>query len=215
MNYARPLILLLLVFIQLFAGGAPALAQKFGYLDGKFILEKMPEYKAAQGDLTKQTTTWQKELEILYADVDRLRKEYLAEEVLLTDEMKLERQEVINKKDKVAKEQQKKIFGFEGLYFLKKQELIKPVQDKMFEAVEKVCKKKKLSILFDKSADLVMVYTDTKHDYTDFVLDELGLGDPKDTVDNKKKPASGAGTPGSGKPAGGDAGGGEQPKKLN
>ena len=61
------------------------------------------------------------------------------------------------------------------------------MQDKVFDAVEKVCKKKKVQIMFDKSADLVMIYTDPKHDYTDFVLEELGLGDPKDTVDNKKK----------------------------
>jgi outer membrane protein len=163
------------------------MAQKFGYLDSKFILEKMPEYKAAQGEIQKQTQVWQQEIEGMVSEVDNLRKEYLAEEILLTDEMKKERQEVISKKDKAAKEKQKKIFGFEGLYFLKKQELIKPLQDKLFDAVEKVCKKKKLQIMFDKSADLVMIYTDTKHDYTDFVLEELGLGDPKDTVDNKGK----------------------------
>ena len=171
--------------LGLWAG--PAQAQKFGYIDAKFILEKMPDYKAVQGEITKQTQTWQKEIEGMNAEVDRLRKEYLAEEVLLTEEMKKERQEAINKKDKAAKEQQKKIFGFEGLYFLKKQELIKPVQDKVFDAVEKVCKKKKVQIMFDKSADLVMIYTDPKHDYTDFVLEELGLGDPKDTIDGKKK----------------------------
>jgi outer membrane protein len=173
----------------------PAQAQKFGYLDAKFVMEKMPEYKTVQGDLSKQTATWQQEIEALNTEVDKMRKEFLAEEVLLTDEMKLERQEAINKKDKAAKEQQKKVFGFEGLYFLKKQELLKPLQDKLFDAVEKVCKKKKIAIMFDKSSDLVMVYTDPKHDYTEFVLEELGLGDPKDGVDNKKKPAAAAGAP--------------------
>ncbi len=180
-TFIKPLLLALL-----FGGlSFQAQAQKFGYLDSKFILEKMPEYKAAQGEIQKQTQVWQQEIETMVAEVDKLRKEYLAEEILLTDEMKGERQAVIAKKDKAAKEKQKKIFGFEGLYFLKKQELIKPLQDKLFDAVEKVCKKKKLQIMFDKSADLVMIYTDTKHDYTDFVLEELGLGDPKDTVDNK------------------------------
>lgn len=184
-----------------------AMAQKFGYLDSKFILEKMPEYKAAQGEIQKQTQVWQQEIEQMVSEVDNLRKEYLAEEILLTDEMKKERQEVISKKDKAAKEKQKKIFGFEGLYFLKKQELIKPLQDKLFDAVEKVCKKKKLQIMFDKSADLVMIYTDTKHDYTDFVLEELGLGDPKDTVDNKgKKGASAASSSSGGTPDLGNGG---------
>ena len=78
------------------------------------------------------------------------------------------------------------IFGFEGLIFLKKQELVKPVQDKVFEAIEKVAKSKQLQIIFDKSSDLVILYSDLKHDYSDYVLEELGLGDPKDTVDNKK-----------------------------
>lgn len=81
----------------------------------------------------------------------------------------------------------KKVFGFEGLIFLKRNELIKPIQEKVYIAVEKVCKKKQIQIMFDKSSELIMVYTDPKHDYTDYVLDELGLGDKKDTIDNKKK----------------------------
>jgi outer membrane protein len=161
-------------------------AQKFGYIDSKFILNKMPEYKAAQGEISSQSQKWQKEIEDMRTEVEKLRKEYLAEEVLLTDDMKKERSDIIAKKDKASKEKQQKIFGFEGLYFLKKQELVKPLQDKVFEAVEKVCKKKKIQIMFDKAGDLVMIYTDTKHDYTDFVLEELGLGDKDDTIDNKR-----------------------------
>jgi outer membrane protein len=165
---------------------SPIAAQKFGYIDSKFILNKMPEYKAAQAEINTQSQKWQQEIETMRSEVEKLRKEYLAEEVLLTDDMKKERSDIIAKKDKAAKEKQQKIFGFEGLYFLKKQELVKPLQDKVFEAVEKVCKKKKIQIMFDKAGDLVMIYTDPKHDYTDFVLEELGLGDKDDTIDNKK-----------------------------
>jgi outer membrane protein len=175
------------LFLVGLLGFCPAYAQKIGYIDSKFILEKLPDFKTAQGELAKQTQVWQQEIEGKITEVDKLRKEFLAEEILMTDEMKKERQELINKKDKDAKDQQKKTFGFEGLYFLKKQELLKPAQDKVFDAVEKVAKKKKVQIMFDKASDLVMIYTDPKHDYTDFVLEELGLGDPKDTVDNKKK----------------------------
>ena len=82
------------------------------------------------------------------------------------------------------KEYQKKVFGYGGLFFLKKQELIKPIQDKVWDAVDKVAKKNSLAIMFDKSGELVMIYTDPRHDYTDFVLDELGLGDPNDVVKN-------------------------------
>lgn len=164
-----------------------ASAQKFGYIDSKFILSKMPEYKQANSELGAQSQKWQTEIEALRSEVDKLRKDYMAEEVLLTDEMKKERQSAIAKKDKEAKDAQNKAFGFEGMYFLKKQELVKPLQDKVFEAVEKVCKKKKLAIMFDKAGDLVMIYTNPAHDYTDFVLEELGLGDKDDTVNDQNK----------------------------
>ena len=96
--------------------------------------------------------------------------------------MKEERLTAINNKETDVKDYQKKIFGFEGLFFLKKKELMKPIQDKVFEAVEKVAKEHRLQIVFDKSGDLVMIYTDPIHDYTDYVLEELGLGDPNDVV---------------------------------
>jgi outer membrane protein len=162
-------------------------SQKLGYIDSKFILGKMPEYKQASSELGAQSQKWQTEIEALRNEVDKLRKEYMAEEVLLTEDMKKERQTVIAKKDKESKDAQNKAFGFEGLYFLKKQELVKPLQDKIFEAVEKVCKKKKIAIMFDKAGDLVMIYTNPAHDYTDFVLEELGLGDKDDTVNEKNK----------------------------
>ena len=174
-----------LFFLSFFAFTSQA--QKIGYIDSKFILSKMPEYKQASSELAAQSQKWQTEIEGLRTEVDKLRKEYMAEEVLLTEDMKKERQTAIAKKDKEAKDAQNKAFGFEGLYFLKKQELVKPLQDKIFEAVEKVCKKKKIAIMFDKAGDLVMIYTNPAHDYTDFVLEELGLGDKDDTVNDKNK----------------------------
>jgi outer membrane protein len=104
--------------------------------------------------------------------------------VLLTEEMKQERMEQIRKKETELKEYQHKVFGFSGLLFLKKQELIKPIQDKVWDAVDKVAKQNNLAIVFDKSGELVMIYTDPRFDYTDFVLDELGLGDPSDKIKN-------------------------------
>jgi len=107
-----------------------------------------------------------------------------AEQVLLTEAMRKERTDAIKKKEAELKEYQKKVFGYGGLFFLKKQELIKPVQDKVWDAVDKVAKKNSLAIVFDKSGELVMIYTDPRYDYTDFVLEELGLGDPNDVVKN-------------------------------
>ncbi len=157
-------------------------AQKFGYIDSDFILGKMPEYQKAQGEIDQLSGGWQKEIEDMSAKVESLYASFKAEEVLLTEEMRQERQTEIKKKETELKEYQKKIFGFEGLYFLKKKELIKPLQDKVWDAVEKVAKANRLAIVFDKAAELTMIYTDPRHDYTDFVLEELGLGDPNDKI---------------------------------
>ena len=158
------------------------LAQKFGYVDTNYVLGKMPEYKEAQGEIDKLSLAWQDEIQNMAKDIEAMYSAYQAEEVLLTAEMKRDRQEEIKKKELELKEYQKKVFGFEGLFFLKKKELVKPVQDKVFDAVEKVCKEQRLTIMFDKAGDLVMIYTDPRHDYTDYVLDELGLGDPNDVI---------------------------------
>jgi outer membrane protein len=159
-----------------------AIAQKFGYIDSEFILSKMPEYAKAQNEIETYSAAWQKEIEEMQRKVDGLYSIYQAEQVLLTEEMKQERQAEIKRKETELKDYQKKVFGFGGLFFLKKQELIKPLQDKVFDAVSKVSKANRLAIVFDKAAELVMIYTDPRHDYTDFVLEELGLGDPNDKV---------------------------------
>ena len=170
-------IALFVVFGLNFAEG-----QKFGYIDTNFILSKMPGYTKAQSEIDQLSSGWQKEVEDMAKNVETLYSSLKAEEVLLTDEMKGERIDVIHKKEAELKEYQRKVFGFGGLFFLKKQELIKPLQDKVFEAVEKVAKQNRLAIIFDKSGELVMIYTDPRHDYTDFVLEELGLGDPNDKI---------------------------------
>ena len=161
----------------------PGFTQKFGYVDTDYILGKMPEYKEAKAEIDKLAEGWQQEIQQMTKEIESMYNDLKAEEVLLTPEMINERQAVIEKKETELKAYQNKIFGFEGLLFLKKKELIKPVQDKVFEAVEKVCKEEKLAIMFDKSGDIVMIYTDPRHDYTDFVLEALGLGDPNDYIE--------------------------------
>lgn len=156
--------------------------QKFGYFDSGYVLSKMPEYAKAQGEIDQLSAAWQKEIEEMQGKVDALYRSFQAEQVLLTEEMKNERLDEIKRKETELKDYQKKVFGFGGLFFLKKQELIKPLQDKVFDAVAKVAKTNRLAIVFDKSAELVMIYTDPRHDYTDFVLEELGLGDPNDKI---------------------------------
>ncbi|HEY8401672.1 MAG TPA: OmpH family outer membrane protein [Cytophagaceae bacterium] len=176
-----------IVFIILFLTTfTVSFGQKFGYIDSEYILSKMPEYKKAQSELEKLSQQWQKEMEDMKAQIEKLQSEYKAEEVLLTEEMKKERQDTIFAREKALRDYQKKMFGFEGMLFLKRQELMKPVQDKVFGAVEKVSKAKNIQIMFDKAGELIMVYTNPIHDYTDYVLEELGLGDKKDMVDSEK-----------------------------
>jgi outer membrane protein len=172
----------LLAFLFLGFGPTFVHAQKFGYINSDFILAKMPEYAKAQNEIDQLSAAWQKETEEMQKKVDGLYSSYQAEQVLLTEEMKQERLDAIRKKETELKDYQKKVFGFGGLFFLKKQELIKPLQDKVWDAAEKVAKANRLAIIFDKADALVMIYTDPRHDYTDFVLEELGLGDPNDKV---------------------------------
>ena len=172
-------ILSLIIVLQAF-GLNFAIAQKFGYIDSDFILNKMPEYAKAQSEIDQLSSSWQKEIEEMQKKVEGLYSSFQAEQVLLTEAMKQERLDEIKKKENDLKDYQKKVFGFGGLFFLKKQELIKPLQDKVFDATGKVAKANRLAIIFDKAGELVMIYTDPRHDYTDFVLEELGLGDPND-----------------------------------
>lgn len=157
-------------------------AQKFGYYNSDFVLEKMPEYQEAQGQIDQLAEEWQKEIQAKQQEIDEMYSELKAEEVLLTEEMRKERLETIHQMENKLKEYTQKVFGFEGLLYLKKQELIKPVLDEVFEAVEKVANQHKLQIVFDKSGDMVMTYTDPIHDYTDYILDELGLGEKEDVI---------------------------------
>ncbi|ELR71380.1 Outer membrane protein H precursor [Fulvivirga imtechensis AK7] len=171
----------LILFLALFSI-VHVYGQKFGYVDTDYVLGKMPEYKEAQGEINKLSLGWQEEIKEMSRKIESMYNELQAEEVLLTAEMKKDRMAEISRKEGELKEYQKKIFGFEGLFFLKKKELIKPVQDKVFEAIERVCKDQRLAIMFDKAGDMVMIYTDPRHDYTDYVLEELGLGDPNDVI---------------------------------
>ncbi|MCC3155002.1 OmpH family outer membrane protein [Hymenobacter sp. BT770] len=166
----------LLLALLLLTVASGVRAQKFGWVDSEYIMAKMPEYAKAQAELNTISETWQKEIEAQKKDLDKLYHNYQAEEVVLTEPMKKKRQDEILKKEQDIKAYQNKQFGYEGQLFKKRQELNKPVQDKVFEAVEKVAKKKQLAVVFDKASDLTMLYTNPAHDYTEFVLEELGLG---------------------------------------
>lgn len=157
--------------------------QKFGYVDTQYVLDQMKEYKEAQQEIEKVSLAWQDEIKDKQKEIEAMYSSLQAEEVLLTEAMKEERMAEIKKREEALKEYNKKVFGFDGMFFLKQKEILQPVQEKVFDAVETVAAKQKLQIVFDKSGDLVMIYTNPVHDYTDYVLEELGLGDKVDTIE--------------------------------
>lgn len=163
----------LLIAIAFFAA-SPVFAQKYAYIDSQYILDNISEYKAANQQLDQLSIAWQKEIEAKYAVIDKLYKDYQAEQILLTEDMKKKREQEITTKEKEVKEFQKSKFGYEGELFKKKQELVKPLQDKIYNAVKKIATEQSYAVIFDKSGDLVMLYTNPKYDKSDDILASMG-----------------------------------------
>ncbi|GAB3823092.1 OmpH family outer membrane protein [Pontibacter rugosus] len=130
----------LFIFLASFLFVSVSQAQKIGYIDSNFILSKMPAYNKVQQEMDKYAGAWQNEIEQLQQQADKLKQEYKAEEVLLTDAMKQKRQAEISKKENELRDYQRKVFGYEGMMFKRRQELMRPIQDEVFVAVEKVSK---------------------------------------------------------------------------
>jgi outer membrane protein len=150
-------------------------AQKFGYVDTEFILGKMEEYKAAKTEIDQLSQKWQKELEVLYADIEKMYKDYQAEEVLLPDDIKKQRQEDIMSAERKAKEFKERKFGYDGELYKVQDDKIKPIQDKVYDAVEKVATERKLDIILDKAANSGILYSNAAFDRTDDVIIKLGI----------------------------------------
>ena len=151
-----------------------AYAQKYAFVDTEYILDRIPSYTAAQDKLDNMSNDWQKEIEALYAEVEKLYNDYQAERVLLTEEMKTQREEEIVTKETEAKDLQKTYFGREGMLFEKRQELIKPIQDEIFKAVKEIALAGNFAVIFDTSSGANMLYTNPKYDKSDDVLEKLG-----------------------------------------
>lgn len=154
--------------------GVLAIGQKFAYVDSDYILKNIPSYEAAQAQLDQSSVQWQKEIEALYSEIDKMYKDFQAEKVLLTEEMKTKKEEEIIKKEKDAKDLQKKYFGKEGELYKKRQELVKPLQDDIFNAVKELATEGNYAVIFDIAGGITMLFTDPKYDMSDEVLKKLG-----------------------------------------
>ena len=149
-------------------------AQKYAFVDTDYILQNIPEYNDAQGLLDDFSNQWQKEIEGKYGEIEGLYKAYQAEAVLLPEEMKRKREDEIIKKEQEVKELQRQRFGPEGDLFRKRQELIKPLQEKIYNAIEEIAVQRNYAIIFAKAGSLTMLYANSKYVLSDEVLDQLG-----------------------------------------
>jgi outer membrane protein len=165
---------LFFLFSFLLAANVISFAQKFAYVDSDYILSQIPEYKSAQEELNKLSVQWQKEIEAKYEEINLMRKAFEAEQILLTEEMRKKRQNDIQEREKEARELQKQRFGVDGDLFRKRQELVKPIQDKVYNAIKAVASKGAYGIIFDKANALTMLYTSEKLDKSDAVLKHMG-----------------------------------------
>jgi outer membrane protein len=149
-------------------------AQRFAYIDTDYIMDNIPEYQAAQRQIEEISVAWQKEIEEKFTKIDQMYRDYQAEAVLLPDDVKKQRENKIIDTEKEAKTLQMKRFGRDGDLFKKREELMKPIQDKISEAVKEVATKGNYAIIFDKSTGGNMIFTDVRYDLSDEVLQKMG-----------------------------------------
>ena len=147
-----------------------AQAQKYCVIDSKYILEKVPEYNAAQKQLDIQSDAWQKEVDQKMQYIDQMYKSYQAERPMLSEAARQKREAEVVAKEKEAKDLQKKYFGFEGEVFKKRQTLVKPVQDKVYNAVQKYAQSRGYDMVYDKAGGVTIFYADPKLDKSDDIL---------------------------------------------
>jgi len=150
-------------------------AQRYAVIDSKYILEKLPDYKNAQQKLDQFSEQWQQEIDDKSAELDKMYKDFDAEQVMLSDELKKKREDELFNREKELRDLQKKRYGYEGDIFKKRQELIKPIQDKVYNAVQKLAVSKLYDFILDKSEGITVIFADPKLDRSDDVLRELGV----------------------------------------
>lgn len=210
------------LFVLLFS--TTLVAQKYAIVDSKYILNSLPEYHEAQKDLNELSTRWQRDIEQRHETVDKLKKSLEAERVLLTDDMIKTREEEIQQKSEAAREEQRKRFGVNGDLFKRRQEMIQPIQDMVYEAISEVADRSGYMVVFDKGINSNILYVNNKFDLSDRILRRMGVrpgggaagdaddSDDEDDVKQESSPQRGStpdrgsgrdmGQP-SGKPAGG------------
>jgi outer membrane protein len=149
--------------------------QRYAVIDTKYILERIPAYKEADAKLKLIGEQWQKEIDDLQVQLDKMYKNYESEQFMLTEALKKKREDELFEKEKQVRDLQKKRFGYEGDLFKERQRLIKPVQDKVYDAIQKIATSRSYDFVLDKSEGITIIFADPKLDKSDDVLKELGI----------------------------------------
>jgi outer membrane protein len=150
-------------------------SQKYAIIDTRYILDKMPDYASAQKQLDDIAAGWQKDIDTKQSELDNMYKSFEAEQVMLSDDLKKKREDQLFNMEKDLRDLQRKRFGFEGDLFKKRQELIKPIQDKVYNAVQKMASQRGYDFVLDKSEGITIIFADPKLDKSEDVLKELGV----------------------------------------
>ncbi len=149
--------------------------QRYAIIDTKYILERIPEYRDADKKLQQVGEQWQKEIDDKQTQLDKMYKNYEAEQFMLTEELRKKREDELFVREKEIRDLQKKRFGYEGDLFKERQRLIKPVQDRVYNAVQKMALARSYDFVLDKSEGITVIFADPKLDKSDDILKELGI----------------------------------------
>ncbi len=161
----------------------PMFGQKYAYIDSEYILSNMPDYVEAQAELDRVAVEWQQEIEKEFAKIDSMYKKYQTEVITMPENMKQKREEAIINAEKAAKDLQKKRFGKDGDLTKKREELVTPIQDRVFTAIDEYAKEKGYAFVFDVAGSMTIIYADPKWDINDQIMQKLGVT-AKDTNDD-------------------------------
>lgn len=163
----------------------PLWAQKYAYIDSEYILSNMPDYIEAQAELDRIAAEWQKEIEGQFRSIDSMYKKYQVEAITLPEKMKKQREEAIINAEKEAKDLQKKRFGKDGDLFKKREELVKPIQDRVFTAIDEYAKDRGYAFVFDTAGSMTIIYADPKWDINEQIMNKLGVAANTDNDDEE------------------------------
>lgn len=151
-----------------------AMAQKFALVDMEYVLKNIPAYEIANEQVNQMSLRWQKEVDVLAEEADKMYKDYQSNMVFLTDEQKQKREKEITAKEKAAAELRQKYFGPEGDLFVLRQKLMEPIQDEVYNAVKAVSEERGFQCIFDRASSADIIFASPRIDISNEVLAKLG-----------------------------------------